>query len=59
MIGLLPVAAERTPLPAGPPIDGPFWTVVIPAILFLISASATFLLYRHFLRAGQEEEQSE
>lgn len=55
MIELLQDAAARTALPVDPPIDGPFWTIVVPAILFLISASATLLLYRHFLRAGQDE----
>ena len=55
MIELLQDAAARTTLPTEPVIDGPFWTVVVPGILFLISATATFLLYRHFLRAGQEE----
>jgi hypothetical protein len=54
MIGLLQAVAAPAALPAEPPIDGPFWTIVVPAILFLISAGATFLLYRHFLRAGQE-----
>ena len=55
MIELFQAAAARTAFPAEPPIDGPFWTIVVPAFLFLISATATFLLYRHFLRAGQEE----
>jgi hypothetical protein len=35
-------------IPAAPPIGGPFWTVVVPAILFSIALVATFLLYRHF-----------
>ena len=35
-------------LPAEPPIGGPFWTVVVPAILFSIAFVATWLLYRHF-----------
>lgn len=35
-------------LPAVTPIDGPFWTVVVPALLFTIAAVATWLLYRHF-----------
>ena len=52
MIGLLQAVVGGTPLPAEPPISGPFWTLVVPAILFLISAAATFLLYRHFLKAG-------
>ncbi len=55
MIELLQDAAARTALPTEPVIDGPFWTIVVPAILFLVAASATFLLYRHFLRAGQGE----
>jgi hypothetical protein len=55
MIELIQAATARTPFPAEPPIDGPFWTILLPAILFLISATATFLLYRHFLRAGQGE----
>jgi hypothetical protein len=35
-------------IPAAPPIGGPFWTLVVPAILFSIAFVATFLLYRHF-----------
>jgi hypothetical protein len=36
------------PLPAGPPIGGPIWTVVVPAVLFLGSFIGTYLLYRKF-----------
>ena len=43
-----------TPLPAEPPIGGPFWTVVVPAALLLLSTLATWLLYRHFARQGDE-----
>ena len=35
-------------IPATSPIGGPFWTLVVPAILFSISFTATLLLYRHF-----------
>jgi hypothetical protein len=40
--------AARQPLPAAPPLDGPGWTVMVPAILFLISAFGTWALWRHF-----------
>jgi len=36
------------PLPAEPPIGGPIWTIVIPAILFLGSLLGTYLLYQKF-----------
>lgn len=39
-----------TPLPAEPPIGGPFWSVVVPALLLVVSFGATFLLYRRFSR---------
>jgi hypothetical protein len=35
------------PLPASPPISGPLWTIVIPALL-LLATGLTFLLYRRF-----------
>lgn len=38
----------QTPIPAEPPIGGPFWTAVLPAILFALSFLATYKLYRHF-----------
>lgn len=41
-------AATRQPLPAGPPISGPLWTMVIPAILFVVTAAGTWALYRRF-----------
>ena len=37
-----------TGLPAEPPIGGPLWTIVVPAILFLVAFLATYLLYRRF-----------
>ncbi|MFH1766346.1 MAG: hypothetical protein ABIF09_19355 [Gemmatimonadota bacterium] len=40
------------PLPADPPIGGPIWTVVIPALLLIGSFLATFFLYKRF---AQEE----
>lgn len=36
------------PLPAEPPIGGPFWTVVVPALLLAVATTATWLLYRRF-----------
>lgn len=36
------------PLPASPPISGPLWTLVIPALLLVLATGLTFLLYRRF-----------
>ncbi len=36
------------PIPARPPISGPLWTVVVPALLLALSFVATWLLYRRF-----------
>jgi hypothetical protein len=41
-----------TPLPVDPPIGGPLWSYLVPALLFLVALVATLLLYRHF--AGGE-----
>lgn len=40
--------AARTPLASQPPIQGPGWTVVVPALLFLVTAACTWALWRHF-----------
>jgi len=40
--------AAPEPLPAEPPFGGVMWSLVVPAILFLIAFGATVLLYRHF-----------
>jgi hypothetical protein len=40
--------AARQPLPAAPPISGPVWTVVVPAILLLVSVAGTYALWSHF-----------
>ena len=54
MMTTLQVAAGGVaPLPAEPPIGGPLWTLVIPALLLLGSFLGTFLLYRKF---AEEEE---
>jgi hypothetical protein len=37
-----------TPIPAEPPISGPFWTLLLPALLFALSFFATWMLYRRF-----------
>ena len=42
------------PLPADPPIGGPIWTVVIPAVLFLGSFLGTYLLYKRFSKEEGE-----
>ena len=43
-------APQTAPLPAEPPIGGPFWSYVAPALLLLLATAGTFLLYRHFAR---------
>jgi len=40
---------EIPALPA-PPIDGWFWSWVVPALLLVLTTVATWLLYRHFVR---------
>ena len=53
MIPAIQVISEgMAPLPAEPPIGGPLWTLVIPALLLLGSFLGTYLLYRRF---AQEE----
>jgi hypothetical protein len=42
-----------TPLPAEPPISGPLWGVVVPALLLVAAFAATYLLYRHFAGKGR------
>lgn len=41
-------AVARQPLPAKPPIGGPIWTIVVPAVLLFVSIWGTWMLYRHF-----------
>lgn len=36
------------PLPAAVPIGGPFWTWVVPPLLFAVAFLATWGLYRRF-----------
>lgn len=38
------------PLPAEPPIGGPVWSIVVPAILLAFATAATWMLYRRFSR---------
>jgi len=40
--------STRAPLPAEPPISGPAWTVLVPTLLFLVTAGGTWALWRHF-----------
>ena len=41
-------ASPLEPLAAEPPIGGPFWTVVVPALLLVAACLATWMLYRRF-----------
>jgi hypothetical protein len=47
--------STRSPLPAEPPIGGPGWTVVVPALLFLVTAAGTWALWRRFADKDDEE----
>ena len=49
----LQTSPGMAPLPVDPPIGGPVWTVVIPALLLVGSFVATFFLYKKF---AKEEE---
>ena len=42
------------PLPAEPPIGGPLWTIIIPAVLFAGSFLGTYLLYKRFSTVEEE-----
>ncbi|NNM04957.1 MAG: hypothetical protein HKO65_07615 [Gemmatimonadetes bacterium] len=53
MVAVAQTAGGMDPLPAAPPIGGPIWTIVIPAVLFTGSFLGTYLLYKRF---SQEEE---
>lgn len=48
--------STRAPLPAEPPIGGPGWTVVVPALLFLVTAAGTWALWRHFAAKDDDED---
>ncbi len=42
------------PLPADPPISGPIWTILIPAVLLGGSFLGTYLLYKRFSKVEAE-----
>jgi len=42
-------------IPALSPIHGFFWTWIVPPALFLLTAVATGLLYRHFSKRPSGE----
>ena len=44
------VALLQTAIPATSPLEGPFWSVVVPAALLAVAAGATWALYRKFER---------
>jgi hypothetical protein len=41
-------------LPAISPLQGVFWTWIVPVLLFGIALAATWLLYRHFSQRGDD-----
>lgn len=45
---LLATQEALTRIPAEPPLRGPFWTLVVPALLLLVAGAATAMLYRKF-----------
>ena len=51
---LIQEGAGPAPLPAEPPIGGPIWTIIIPAVLFLGSFMGTYLLYQKFSKEEAE-----
>ena len=54
MTTMAQTAVEHAPLPADPPIGGPGWTVVVPAVLLVGSFLGTYLLYRRFAKEEGE-----
>lgn len=44
------LAPAIEPIPAEPPLSGPFWTWVVPVLLFAVAFFATWALYRRFSR---------
>jgi hypothetical protein len=50
------LASQDAPstLPAEAPIGGVLWSVVVPALLLVVAASGTFLLYRRF--SGEDDQ---
>lgn len=48
--------ATRAPLASQPPIHGPGWTVLVPAVLFLVTAASTWALWRHFADQDDKDE---
>ena len=43
------------PIPAEAPISGMVWTVVVPAVLFVVAFLATWGLYRRFSRQAEND----
>ena len=43
-----------TELPVDAMLSGFFWTWVVPAVVFAIACAATWALYRHFARQGDD-----
>jgi hypothetical protein len=43
------------PLPVASTLSGPFWTWVVPIVVFGVTCLATWLLYRHFSTADSRD----
>jgi hypothetical protein len=50
----LAVQVAEMPIPAEPPIGGPIWAWVVPALLLLVAFGSTWLLYRRFSSKGSD-----
>lgn len=48
--GGVPDSSKVDRIPAVSPLSGPFWSLVVPALLFAVALGSTWLLYRRFSR---------
>ncbi len=55
IMNVLLQTSDLTPLAADPPIGGPLWSYVVPALLLFVCSLGTYLLYRHFSRGAKGE----
>ena len=45
-----------TELPSEPILQGVLWTWIVPTLVFGVAAAATWMLYRHFSKQADEDE---
>ncbi len=50
------LASTVPPIPAETTLHGPLWSLVVPAVVFIVSFVATYLLFRHFANEHQPPE---